>query len=69
MATVPSYMHTRNWDSWLSVMWRYWLDSRGSILHRVQTGSGPPASYSMGTRGFFPEGKAAVAWSWQLTSI
>jgi hypothetical protein len=30
-----------------------------SLHHRVQNGSGAhPASYSMGTRGFFPGGKA-----------
>jgi hypothetical protein len=28
-----------------------------------------PASYPMGTRGYFPGGKAAGAWSWGLTSI
>jgi hypothetical protein len=28
-----------------------------------------PASYPMGTRGSFPGGKAAGAWSWPLTSI
>jgi hypothetical protein len=39
-----------------------------SLLHVVQTGSGVhPASYSMGTVGSFPEGKAAGAWSWPLT--
>jgi hypothetical protein len=33
-----------------------------SLRHRVQTGSGAkPASYPMGTRGSFPEGKAAGA--------
>jgi hypothetical protein len=41
--------------------------SPGSVknfLHVVQTGSGAhPASYPMGTRGSFPEGKAAGAWS------
>jgi hypothetical protein len=31
-----------------------------SLHHRFQNGSGAhPASYPMGTRGFFPEGKAA----------
>jgi hypothetical protein len=31
-----------------------------SLHHRVQNGSGAhPASYPMGTRGFFPGGKAA----------
>jgi hypothetical protein len=37
---------------------------------RIQNGSGAhPASYPMGTRGSFPGGKAAAAWSWPLTSI
>jgi hypothetical protein len=41
-----------------------------SLHNRVQNGSGAhPASYSMGTRGSFPESKAAGAWSWPLTSI
>jgi hypothetical protein len=36
--------------------------------HRVQTGSGAhPASNPIGTRGSFPGGKAADAWSWPLT--
>jgi hypothetical protein len=33
-----------------------------SLLHSVQTGAGAdPASYSMGTKGDFPGGKAAGA--------
>jgi hypothetical protein len=40
-----------------------------SFHHRVHNGSGAhPASYPMGTRGSFPGGKAAGAWSWPLTS-
>jgi hypothetical protein len=40
------------------------------LHHRVQNGSGAhPASYPMRTRGSFPGGKAAGAWSWPLTSI
>jgi hypothetical protein len=49
----------------------YELDGRASIpgratdfslLHSVQTGSGSnPTSYSMGTKGLFPGGKAAGA--------
>jgi hypothetical protein len=40
-----------------------------SLHHRVQTGCGAhPASYPMDTRGSFPGGKAAGAWSWPLTS-
>jgi hypothetical protein len=41
-----------------------------SLLYSVQTGSGAHlASYTMGTGGSFPGGKAAGAWSWPLTSI
>jgi hypothetical protein len=60
----------------------YGLDVRGSrfwflagarnfsLHHRVQNGSGAhPASYPMVTGGSFSVGKAAGAWSWQLTSI
>jgi hypothetical protein len=60
----------------------YALDDRGSrvrlpagagnlsLHHRIQNGSGAhPVSYLMGTRGSFPGGKAAGAWSWPLTSI
>jgi hypothetical protein len=60
----------------------YGLDDRGSRVrfsvgagnfsahHRIQNGSGAhPASYPMCTGGSFPEGKAAGAWSWPLTSI
>jgi hypothetical protein len=60
----------------------YGLDDRGSkvrlpagtgnfsLQHRIQNGSGAHlASYPMGTRGSFPGGKAAGAWSWPLTSI
>jgi len=37
-----------------------------SLLHRVQTGSG---AHPMGIGGSLPEGKAARAWSWPLTSF
>jgi hypothetical protein len=57
-------------------MWVWWNSSgwggagNYSLHHRVQNGSGAhPASYPMGTRGSFPGGKAAGAWSWPLTSI
>jgi hypothetical protein len=41
-----------------------------SLHYRVQNGSGAhSASYPMGNRGSFPEGKAAGEWSWPLTSI
>jgi hypothetical protein len=40
-----------------------------SLHHGAQNGSGAhPTSYPMGTRGSFPGGKAAGAWSWPLTS-
>jgi hypothetical protein len=53
----PSYIYT------------YIQDREFSVLHVIQKGSGvDPTSYPMGTRGFFPEGKAAGAWSWPLTS-
>jgi hypothetical protein len=41
-----------------------------SLHHRVQSGSGahPASCPPMGTRGSFPGGKAAGAWSWPLTS-
>jgi hypothetical protein len=39
-------------------------------MDKALKGSGTyPASYQMGTGGSFPEGKAAGAWSWPLTSI
>jgi hypothetical protein len=60
----------------------YGLDYRGSMFrfpvgarnfslhHRVQNDSGAcPAPYSMVSRGSFPGGKVAGAWSWPLTSI
>jgi hypothetical protein len=60
----------------------YGLDDRGSrvrfparagnfsLHHHIQNGSGAhPAPYTVGTRGSFPGGKAASAWSWPLTSI
>jgi hypothetical protein len=69
-------------DSSVGIVLAYGLDGRGSrvrfpagaencsLHHRVQNGSGAhPASYPMGTRGSFPGGKAARAWSWPLTSI
>jgi hypothetical protein len=69
-------------DSSVGTALGYGLDDRGSsfrfpagagnisLHYRVQNGSGAhPASYLMGTRGSFPGGKAAGAWSWSLTSI
>jgi hypothetical protein len=48
----------------------YWQIWNFSLHYRVQNCSGAhPASYPMGTRGSFPGGKAAGAWSWPLTSI
>jgi len=41
-----------------------------SLRHRIQTGTGThPIFYSMGTRDFFPGGKAAGVWSWPLTCL
>jgi len=41
-----------------------------SPQHHVHTSSGAyPASYPVGTMGYFPGGKVARAWSWPLTSI
>jgi hypothetical protein len=61
-------------DSSVGIALGYGLDDRGSgvrfpagagnfsLHHRVKNGSGAyPASYPMGTRGFFPGGKAAGA--------
>jgi hypothetical protein len=61
-------------DGSVGIALGYELDDRGSrvrfparagnfsLHHRVQNGSGAhPASYPMGTRGSFPEGKAAEA--------
>jgi hypothetical protein len=69
-------MWTGNRDSSVGIALGYWLDDRGSrvrfpavagnfsLHHRLQNGSGAhPASYPMGTRGSFPGGKAAGAWS------
>jgi hypothetical protein len=69
-------------DSSVGIVLGYGLDDRVSrvpfpawagnfsLHHRVQNGSeAHPASYPTGTRGSFPGGKAAGAWSWPLTSI
>jgi hypothetical protein len=69
-------------DSSVGIALGYELDDRGSrdlfpagagnssLHHRVQNGSGThPDSYPVGTRGAFPGGKTAGAWSWPLTSI
>jgi hypothetical protein len=49
---------------WITaVLGDYWT------LTLIQTASGVhPTSYIMGSVGSFPEGKAAGAWSWPLTS-
>jgi hypothetical protein len=42
---------------------------KDKIFLLIQTSSGVhPASYPVGTGGSFPEGKAARAWSWPLTT-
>jgi hypothetical protein len=76
-----SNIHQTSRDSSVGIALDYGLDDRGSrvrfptgsgnfsLHHRVQNGSGThPATYPMGTRGSFPGGKAAGAWSWPLTS-
>jgi hypothetical protein len=66
------FFYTRSRDSSVGIvihgLWAGWpgFDSRQgkefTLLHSFQTGSGShPASYSMGTGGDFPEGKAAGA--------
>jgi hypothetical protein len=63
-------------DSTVGIALGYGRDDRGSrvrfpagtgnsLYHRVQDGSGAHlVSYPVGTRGSFPEGKAAGAWIW-----
>jgi hypothetical protein len=75
-------LHYKSSDSSVGIALGYVLDDRGSRIrfpagagnfslhHCLQNGSGAhPASYPMVTRGFFPGGKEAGAWSWPLTSI
>jgi len=52
-------------------MVRFPVGAGNFFLHyRVQKGSeAHPASYTVGTRGSIPGGKAAGAWNWPLTSI
>jgi hypothetical protein len=77
---LPSRRKSR--DSSAGVALGYGLDDRCSrfrlpagagnfsLHHRVQNGfETHPSSYPMGTGGSFFGGKAAVAWSWPLTSI
>jgi hypothetical protein len=74
--------HSKSRDCSVGTALGYGLDDRGSrvrfpagagnffLHHRVQNRSGAhPPSYPVGTRGSFPGGKAAEAWSWPLTSI
>jgi hypothetical protein len=56
------------WDSVVGIVTGYRLEFESRwgqkflLLYVVQTGSGAhPASYPMGTEGFFPGGKAARA--------
>jgi hypothetical protein len=75
-------MNAKSRDSSVGIAVGYGMDYGGSRFrvpawagnfsfhHRVQNGSGAhQASYPMGTRGSFPGGKAAGAWSWPLKSI
>jgi hypothetical protein len=73
LLNTPSHtVFTKRPDSSVGIVLGYGLNDRGSrvrfpagagnfsLHHRVQNGSGDhPASYSMGTRGSFPGGKAA----------
>jgi hypothetical protein len=59
----------------VNIFWRLNVDlfpagaGNFSLHHRVQNGSSAhPTFYPKGTRGSFPGGKAAGAWSWPLTS-
>jgi hypothetical protein len=65
-------LFTKSRDSSVGIVLGYGLDDRGSrvrfpgrarnfsLHHRAQNGSGAHStSYPMGTRGSFPEGKAA----------
>jgi hypothetical protein len=78
--TIPDGYESH--DSSVCIALGYGLDYQGSrvrfpagagnfsLHHRVQNGAeAHPASYPIRTRGSFPGGKAAEAWSWRLTSI
>jgi hypothetical protein len=65
------YEYIMNRDSAVSIVTVYGLDGQevGVWMYGLQTGSGAyPASYPMGTGGFFPRGKAAGVWNWPLAS-
>jgi hypothetical protein len=79
---VYTFLISKCRDSSVGIAMGYGLEVRGSrvrfpveaenfsLRHRVQNGSGAhPPSYPISTGGSFPGGKAAVAWSWPLTSI
>jgi hypothetical protein len=58
------------WDDQGSRVWFLAGAGNFSLHYHVWNGFGAhPASYPMGTRGSFPGGKTAGAWSWPLTSI
>jgi len=53
-------------DDWDSVSSRGWV----FFHHSIQSGPGAhQASFTMGSGGSFPGGKAAGAWSWPPTSV
>jgi hypothetical protein len=72
---ITCFIIRKSRDSSVGIALGYGLDDRGSrvrfpagagnfSLHRVQNSFGAhPASYPVGTRGSFPGGKAAGAWS------
>jgi len=54
-------------DSFWNILLYQRYDPRERIRnHPVQGSRSHPASYPMGTRGFFPGCKATGAWSWPL---
>jgi hypothetical protein len=46
-----------------------WFPAKAGIFLFSTAFGAHPASYSMGSRGSFPEGNVARAWSWQFISI
>jgi hypothetical protein len=75
-------LYHKSHDSSVGIVLGYGLDDRDSrvqflagagnfsLHYRVQNGTGAhPASYLLGTGGYFPGDKAPGAWSWLLTSV
>jgi hypothetical protein len=52
------------------ILWRHIIPAFEIVEQTTSLTTGAhQASYPMGTRGSFPGGKVARAWSWPLTSI